>query len=300
MGKPVRGLGCVCVCLWLAATTEAATPRAYVSVNGNDLNVCNVPASPCRTFTGAIGQVTPGGEVIVLDSGTFGGGTISQAVTINAPAGVAALAATPIVVSAGASDVVTLRGITFVSPSPGSGTALSYSAGGGLNVENCVFHGWNTGIDATAAGRLNVVDTTVRDSASHGISLFASSGTLLASIVRTRLLGNSYGLYVYKATATIKGSVAAGNFFGLAATSVDATNSEFNVENCLVTHNSGYGIYATGASGGGVVRVSGSTVTNNGTGLGQTSFGVLLSRVNNTVEGNSIDSAGTIGTLTAK
>src|SRR5262245_61423611 len=77
----------------------AVAPRAYVSVNGNDLNTCNVPATPCRTYTGAISQVTVGGEVIVLDSGTFGGGTISQSVTINAPSGIIALAATPITVN---------------------------------------------------------------------------------------------------------------------------------------------------------------------------------------------------------
>src|SRR5262245_31822488 len=124
------------VCLWLVASAaEASAPRAYVSVNGNDANVCSSPSTPCRTFTGAIAQTTSGGEVVVLDSGTFGGGTITQSVTINAPAGVAALAATPITVNAGASDVVTLRGITFVSPSLGTGTALTLSGGAVLNLE---------------------------------------------------------------------------------------------------------------------------------------------------------------------
>src|SRR5262249_15556835 len=116
------------LCL-LACRAEAVAPRAYVSVNGNDANVCSSPSTPCRTFTGAIAPASSGGEVVVLNSGTFGGGTISQAVTINAPAGVAALVATPITVSAGASDVVTFRGITFVSPTAFTDTGLTFSGG---------------------------------------------------------------------------------------------------------------------------------------------------------------------------
>jgi hypothetical protein len=46
--------------------------------------------------------------------------------------------------------------------------------------------------------------------------------------------------------------------------------------------------------------VSNSTVTNNGTGLYQAGPAVLVSRTNNTVEGNGTDTAGTIGTFVAK
>jgi hypothetical protein len=49
------------------------------------------------------------------------------------------------------------------------------------------------------------------------------------------------------------------------------------------------------------LRVSNSTVTNNGTGLSQGGpGGVLLSRGNNTVEGNGTDTSRTIGSYTAK
>jgi hypothetical protein len=52
-----------------------------------------------------------------------------SSVTISAPWGVAALAATPRTVTSDASAVVTLRGISFVSPSPGSGTAVTFNRG---------------------------------------------------------------------------------------------------------------------------------------------------------------------------
>jgi hypothetical protein len=283
---------------WLAAaSTQAVSPRAYVSVSGNDANACSNPATPCRTFTGAIAQTASGGEVVVLDSGTFGGGTIVQAVTINAPAGVAALAATPITVSAGVSDVVTLRGITFVSPSPGVGTALLFSGGAGLNVESCVFHGWYNGIVAVAAGALNVTDTTVRESSNIGINIQVASGVVKAAIERTQLLSNGVGLYVgSRAKATIKDSVAAHSpFYGFMASSNDASSSELNIEGCVATHN-GTGVLAadTGSGGGSTIRISNSTVTDNGNGLFQYGGNLLESFGNNRVRGNTTNTLGTI------
>ena len=289
-------------CLLAAGNAEAVAPRAYVSVSGVDgpTNVaCSNPATPCRTFTGAIAQLTPGGEVIVLDSGTFGGVTITQAVTINAPSGVAALSATALIVNAGVSDVVTLRGLTFVSPTPGSGTAVTFNGGAGLNVENCVFHGWATGLNFTVAGKLNVSDTTVRDSGTYGIYLNAS-GAIQASFERTRLLGNNYGMWVGSgAKATIRGGLVAGNSIGLYTSSNDGSNPELTIDASVVTNNSSQGISSTGAVLA-TTRVSNSTVTNNGTGLFQSGSGVLVSRTNNTVEGNAPDTSGTIGSFIAK
>jgi hypothetical protein len=289
--------------LWLAAASaEAVSARAYVSVNGNDANTCNAPSTPCRTFVGAIAQVTSGGEVVVLDSGTFGGGTISQSVTINAPEGVAALVATPLMVSAGASGVVTLRGITFVSPSPGTGTALAFYIGAVLNIERCVFHGWSTGLWFGAASELHVTDTTFRENAT-AITLHALSGTLPASFERTHLLANAIGLYIYERTkAVIKNSVIAGHAnAGLFAYGI-SENAELDVENCLITHNNiGAGTSDNGSTGYGIVRIAGSTVTGNQTGLGEFgSTSVVLSRGNNTIEANSTDTIGTVGSFVGK
>jgi hypothetical protein len=300
-GKTAGRLLGVAVLGLLASSAEAVAPRAYVSVTGNDANpACSNPLTPCRTFTGAIAQTTAGGEVIVLDSGTFGGATITQAVTINAPAGVAALAATAIIVNAGVSDVVTLRGLTFVSPTPGAGTALTFNGGAGLNIENCVFHGWNTSLNFTASGKLNVSDTTVRDNATYGIYLNAPGGAISASFERTRFLGNNYGMWVGSgAKATIKGGVVAGNSIGIYTASNDGTNPETTIEGSAVSNNTSWGVASVGAVLA-TTRVSNTTVTNNGTGLYQSGSGALVSRTNNTVEGNSSDTAGTIGTFVAK
>jgi glucose/arabinose dehydrogenase len=271
-------------------------PREYVSVNGNDANQCSNPATPCRTFVGAIAQVLPGGEVVVLDSGTFGGGTITKSVTLNAP-GVAAVVATPIEVNAGPNDVVTLRGLSFVSPVPGSGTALSFYNGAGLNLERTSIHGWNVGVSFTANGRLNVVDSEFRDNASSGISLFNGAGALEASVERSRLLGNGTGLEVLsRSRATVKESLAAGNTAGLFASSSDGSPSELAIEDCTVTHN-GQGVVGGTLA---TVRISGSTVSHNSLGLWQSGSGVVQSRGGNTIEGNGTDTVGTIGSYPPK
>src|SRR5438093_6975450 len=82
-----------------AAPAHAVIARVFVSVNGNDANACEVITTPCRTFGAAINRVDTDGEVIVLDTGSYGGTTITKGVRINVPGGVVAFAAQPYVVN---------------------------------------------------------------------------------------------------------------------------------------------------------------------------------------------------------
>ena len=86
----------------------ALANRVFVSArSGNNANSCDNIATPCQTFAGAVTQLNPDGEVIVLDSGGYGPVTITQGVTIEAPAGVTAFVHPPsgdaITVNAGTS-----------------------------------------------------------------------------------------------------------------------------------------------------------------------------------------------------
>ena len=76
----------------------------------------------------------------------------------------------------------------------------------------------------------------------------------------------------------------------------------FNVESCTVSSNSGAGVFAQGTSTGvTTIRISNSMVTDNMIGLASgASPAAVLSRGNNTVEGNGTDTSGTIGSYTAK
>ena len=73
--------------LFAISVAAKAAQRTFVASTGNDANPCSITA-PCRGFTRAITQTNVGGEVIVLDSAGYGPFTITQSVSIVAPAGV--------------------------------------------------------------------------------------------------------------------------------------------------------------------------------------------------------------------
>src|SRR5512132_401006 len=120
----------------LSRDAGALANRVFVSArSGNDANACNNIATPCQTLTGAVAQLNPGGEAIVLDSGGYGAVTITQAVTIEAPPGVLAFvhpsSGVAITVNAGGSDVVVLRGLVL---NVGTGNGIQVTAVGALHV----------------------------------------------------------------------------------------------------------------------------------------------------------------------
>ena len=81
----------------LAGAASAASVRTFVASTGLDANAgvnCSL-AAPCRTFAAALAVTTAGGEVVALDTAGYGPVTITQAVTIEAPAGVYAGVAVP-------------------------------------------------------------------------------------------------------------------------------------------------------------------------------------------------------------
>src|SRR5712692_5905216 len=128
------------VCLALAAVADATVPRAFVSINGSDTNPCSA-VQPCRSFNQALTVVEAGGEVVVQNSGGYSTGfTITQGVTIDAAGFNASVISTSntdlCTISAGASDRVVLRGISFHGASIGN-NAINVTQVGSLYVEHC-------------------------------------------------------------------------------------------------------------------------------------------------------------------
>src|SRR5207302_4023776 len=122
-----------------ASLPAAAVPRTFVSGLGNDANPGTL-TSPKRSFGSALTVTDPGGEIIVLDSAGYGPVTINKAVSIISPpgvyAGVTVTSGDGITVSAGASDVVILRGLTINGA--GGTNGINFTDGAALHVENCV------------------------------------------------------------------------------------------------------------------------------------------------------------------
>jgi hypothetical protein len=292
------------LCLAVASPVFGLVNRVFVSArSGNDANSCGNILTPCQTFAGAVLQLNPGGEAIVLDSGGYGPVTITQSLIIEAPPGVVAFIHPPtgdaVIVNAAGATVV-LRGLSMDGAGAGTNNGINVQAVSVLHVENCVitqFAGGN-GIFFGSAGQLFVKDTIIRGIGGPGIWVAPSSGTAQASVDRCRLDQSSFGLvsdneFGGTAKATIKDSVASGaSNQGLFATS----GGELNAEGCLVANNN-YGLAAPG--GGSTLRASNCTVTDNVVGLDFSGGGSLLSRSNNTVEGNGTDGSFS-GTYSAK
>src|ERR1700691_4400829 len=96
-----------------AEVGQAQSTRTWVSGVGDDANPCSRTA-PCMTFAGAITKTAAGGEIDALDPGGFGAVTITKSITIDGGGGgvasvMSSSGANGITVSAGATDIVTIR-----------------------------------------------------------------------------------------------------------------------------------------------------------------------------------------------
>jgi len=292
-----RLFACFCVSvLFIAAASPAfgLANRVFVSArSGNNANACDNINTPCQTFAGAVTQLFPNGEVIVLDSGGYGAVTITQGVTIEAPAGVTAFIHPPagdaITVSAGLSDKVTLRGLTLNVGTSG----ITVNSVGTLNVENCFITGFFDGILIHSAGRLNVKGTDITGGG-RGINLSGSTGFTQASIDHCHLDGNSFGFVAQtsspgSSTTTATYSTANHNITGWVCGSLTTGKDVLNLEFCTGADNITDGLDSNSATALSVVRYSNCVFANNGTfGVAQGGSGTVETRGNNTITGNGV------------
>ena len=290
--------------LLAAVAAQGQAARTFVSSAGSDANDCS-RSSPCRNFQRAHDAVAGGGEVVALDSAGYGAVNITKSVTITGE-GVHAAATSPsgggnAVTVNGAGITVNLRNIQIQShPSSVSGSGIFARNFAVLHIEGCTVRAASTGLfffpnaaDGTPARKLFIKDSIFRNNGESGMFLAnsADTGSLSATIERTRMENNSFGGTFRLAKVTLRDCLAAGNTFtGILA----QAGSEVNVESCVAAYNGNHGM---AAFDGGIIRVSHSTATNN------TQFGfrndgtsTFESRENNTVRGNSLGN--TSGTIT--
>jgi len=124
-------IGAGFVAMAASASHALAAQRTFVhsSPLGNDANTvssCSLVA-PCRSFNSAISVTDPGGELVILDTAGYGPMTIGKSIKIIGPSGVyggisvlgGGGPTTGVVINAGATDVITLRGLD-ISGVPGA------------------------------------------------------------------------------------------------------------------------------------------------------------------------------------
>lgn len=302
--KSLRLSGTLAFVFLLVPALYAQNNRSAVSINGNDLNSCIVPA-PCRTFSAAMALTNPGGEIIALDSGGYGPFIVNKPVTVQpvpgAYAAIAPATGDAITINALAGDDVVLRGLTLTGL--GAAIGISFNTANSLYVDKVQVSGFSTrGISFVFASTATLVvkDSLVNDSG-FGIWVETSSGRADANIEGTYLTNNvSNGIRADdNSKVTIRGTVAINNGYGFIANCGGTSTCDMTIESSVVSGSGLTGVAAGSLGGTATIRLSNSTVTYNATGLSFTAGQNLLTRGNNTVEGNTTNGAFS-GSFTAK
>jgi hypothetical protein len=299
-----------------AAPARAQVARTWVSALGDDDNPCSRTA-PCKTFAGALDKTQAGGEISVLDPGGYGSVTIDKAISIVADGnegGITASFANAIVVAAGPTDVVSLRGLQIEGAVSGL-NGIKLTSGGTLHVENCVIRGFQStsagnghGILFVPTGnsKLQVTDSIVEK---NGNGVFGGgilvrptgSGTAKVALSGVTLAGNSFGFRAdgtgSTAGAGIQGGIYDTTATGNAGNAFSAvTVPGFQGINLMLNHTSAFAngtqaVFANGALA--TVWLSDFTATANGTGLAVANGASIGSHNNNSISGNGTDGAPT-------
>lgn len=273
-----------------AAPASAQATRTWVSGVGDDLNPCSRTA-PCKTFAGAISKTIGGGEINCLDPGGFGAVTIGKSMTISCEgvtAGVASSSTTGIVINAGPSDFVFLKGLDIDGGPP---------ATPGVN-----------GIRMLSAGYVHVDDCVIRNFkavAPNGFGIKVDTGGALKFLItRTTLFNNGTGAtgggILVKPTGNsteglIEKSVVDRNVFGITVDgSAGTTGLNISVRDSAVHGNTQTGILATTGAVGTGIMVNRTAASNNLTGLATSGAGAVMRVGNSEITGNSTGVSGTV------
>jgi hypothetical protein len=289
-----------------AAPASAQATRTWVSGVGDDVNPCSRTA-PCKTFAGAISKTAAGGEISCLDPAGFGAVTITKSMTISCPyteGGVLA-GGNGIVVNAGPTDVVYLRGLDIFGVNPPT-NGVRFIAGGALHIQDCVIRRFNAAnsfgisFQPSGASQLYVDHTTV---ANNGNASGTSGGILIqptgtggarVSIINSDVSNNagsgiradSTGDTGSSIAVDVSGTRVGGNTLGVVVNQpVGGTGITLLLIDSDIFNN-GTGLSVNGGST--QFAVGGSRITGNVTEMSQTGGGALQSFGDNYRAANNI------------
>jgi hypothetical protein len=265
----------VAALLTLSGPARAQANRTFVSGHGSDTSPCSL-AAPCRTLQGAFNQTLANGEITVLDAAGYGALTIAHAIGVNSD-GVGEAGVTGITITAGAGDVVNLRGLSLVGDKTGA-TGIAITSAGTVNVQNCLIKDFTARGIATFTTSdvvINVSDTTFSGNGSAGIVVAPSgAGSAVVSLNHDQFFGNGLQgaeLSTSLTTGAVKGMVANSYFTG-----------------------NGIGVFALSATGTGLLNVAltNSQLFSNGVGLNAQGPVTTVALAQTTIAGDQAPGAG--------
>ena len=297
--------------LFTATPAQAQATRTWISGVGDDVNPCSRTA-PCKTFQGAISKTAAGGEINCIDSGGFGAVTITKAMTIDCGevhAGILVANQAAIIVNAGASDVVRIRGLDIFGF--GGTFGVRFLNGAALQIDDCRIRGFNLsggwGVQFIPAGtsELFISNSLVSenglpsDPSDVGGGVFVqpqTAGVARVVLNNVDLVNNAQGLRADSTGSaapnairvSVQDSTANQNSFaGFAAVAPGGFAVDMVLDGSAANYNGGAGVTANGLNAR--VRMSRTVSTGNNVGTLQSASGVVESLQNNLVYGNAND-----------
>jgi hypothetical protein len=241
---------------WIAAQASPAAAQAtrtWVSGTGDDVNPCSRSA-PCKTFAGAIAKTAAGGAINCLDPGGYGAITITKAISISClytEGGVLA-GGNGIIVNAGPTDVIFLRGLDVFGVNPPQ-NGIRFISGAALHIDNVVIR------------RFDRPD-------SYGV--LVEPGT---------------DAKVYIKDSIIADNGAGGRGGGVNVQPTGTARATVFIMDSIISNNAGQGLSGVGA--GADIHVTGTRVLGNATGVIASKGARVTSYGDNIVMGNAADGA---------
>ena len=304
-GKAAAGLRRILLSLAAVATVlslgagaaQAQASRTWVSGVGDDANPCSRTA-PCKTFAGAISKTAAGGEIDCLDSAGYGAVTITKGITINCLGVIGSVLVSGtngIVVQAGPSDVVYLRGIEV----NGIGTGINgirFLAGKALMVDNCAIYGFTTnGIDVAlgaSGSSVTVKDCTILNLGGVGIRSTTSVGSVSVSVDHVNITRVATGVEsAAGGNASVSNSIISSANNGLLAS---ASGAVVTAANSVMSSNT---VGANATVSGAFIGLTNSDLFANNTAVGAAAGSSFISGANNKLFGNISNGSGPSGTM---
>jgi hypothetical protein len=294
----------VAVIAFASCSVQAQATRTWVSGVGDDANPCSRTA-PCKTFAGAISKTAPGGEIDVLDPGGFGALTITKSITLDGGAGqvasVLVAGTNGIVVSAGATDVVTIRNISFQGLAHGTNGAafgglngIQFLAGKSLHIEHCAIQNFTqNGINIAGSGAAQIFidDTVSTGNDGNGLNIVGTglpAGTGLDVSVSNSHFSNNAGDGVFSGDfshTVVRNSDAFGNGLTGFAAKGNLAAATLSLKDSTAGNNTENGVEAGGGAKASLVRVSNVALFGNAVGFAAGVNGEILSFGNNSNAG---------------
>jgi hypothetical protein len=289
--QPTAVLGLV-LSLAFADSSAHAGSQSWVSGVGSDGNPCTRTA-PCLTFAGALVKTAAGGEIDCLDPGSYGAVTITKAVTLDCSAtfGLVEVSGTNgINVSAGASDIVIIRGLSF----RGGVNGVNFTSGAQLSVERCLINGFGQNgiqINMSSGGSVYVTNTYITG-VSNGIVAQTSAGALTVAVNQS-IIANPTANGFQAAGGTIDATITNTLILKAGTNSVVGSggNPQINVDSSTVADST----TAFRASSTTEIRISNNNIYNNLTDFAIASGGAIQSASNNRItDGGTTNPSGKI------